>query len=141
MHLDPTSAVFEAMLEGWATQQRARFLKANTIGPRLELVRRLAAFTNQYPWQWEPAEAEALITRSPALDLHCLRHSYITHLPRRHQDSGARRQRPDDPAHTGTGEGRRQGAAPKEQAAPRPRHESRLLSLPNNYVVPAFWQM
>ena len=45
-------------------QQRARFLKDNTIGPRLELVRRFAAFTNQYPWQWEPAEAEAFITRS-----------------------------------------------------------------------------
>jgi hypothetical protein len=65
VHLDPASAVFEAMLEGWATQQRARFLKDNTIGPRLELVRRFAAFTNQYPWQWEPAEAEAFITRSP----------------------------------------------------------------------------
>jgi integrase/recombinase XerD len=65
VHLDPASAVFEAMLEGWATQQRARFLKANTIGPRLELVRRFAAFTNQYPWQWEPAEAEAFITHSP----------------------------------------------------------------------------
>ena len=47
-----------AMLDGWATQQRARFLKDNTIGPRLELVRRFAAFTNQYPWQWESAEAE-----------------------------------------------------------------------------------
>ena len=64
-HLDPSSAVFEAMLEGWATQQRARFLKDNTIGPRLELVRRFAAFSNQYPWQWERAEAEAFITRSP----------------------------------------------------------------------------
>jgi hypothetical protein len=40
VHLDPATAVFEAMLEGWATQQRARFLKANTIGPRLELARR-----------------------------------------------------------------------------------------------------
>ena len=49
VHLDPASAVFEAMLEGWATQQRARFLKDNTIGPRLELVRRFAVFTNQVP--------------------------------------------------------------------------------------------
>ncbi len=65
VHLDPASAVFEAMLEGWATQQRARFLKANTIEPRLELVSRFATFANQYPWQWEPAEAEAFITRSP----------------------------------------------------------------------------
>lgn len=60
VHLDPASAVFEAMLQGWATQQRARFLKeAATIQPRLDLVRRLARFTNQYPWQWDPAEAEA----------------------------------------------------------------------------------
>ena len=67
VHLDPASAVFEAMLEGWATQQRARFLKDNTIGPRLVLVRRFTAFTNQYPWQWEPAEAEAFITSSPVV--------------------------------------------------------------------------
>ena len=53
------------MLEGWARQQRARFLKQNTIGPRLDLVRRFAAFTNQYPWQWEPVEAGAFITHSP----------------------------------------------------------------------------
>lgn len=60
VHLDPASSVFEAMLEGWARQQRARFLKwEGTIKPRLSLVRRLAAFTNQYPWEWEPAEVEA----------------------------------------------------------------------------------
>jgi hypothetical protein len=47
-HLDPASAVFEATLEGWATQQRARFLKDNTIGPRVKLVRRFAACT-RYP--------------------------------------------------------------------------------------------
>ena len=67
-HLDPESAVFEAMLAGWARQQRTRFLKErDTIGPRLALVRRLAEFANQYPWEWEPAEAEAFIThlRSP----------------------------------------------------------------------------
>ena len=61
VHLDPEQAVFEAMLTGWATQQRARFLKADgTIKPRLDLVRRFADYTNQYPWQWEPAEAEAV---------------------------------------------------------------------------------
>jgi hypothetical protein len=43
------------------------FLKDNTIGPRMELVRRLAAFTNQYPWQWEPAEAEALLPNNYAV--------------------------------------------------------------------------
>jgi hypothetical protein len=60
VHLDPASAVFEAMLEGWARQQRTRFLKwDSTIQPRLSLVRRLATFSNQYPWEWQPAEAEA----------------------------------------------------------------------------------
>ena len=58
VHLDPAQAVFEAMLAGWARQQRTRFLKEReTIEPRLALVRRLAAFTNQYPWEWAPAEA------------------------------------------------------------------------------------
>jgi hypothetical protein len=36
--LDPASAVFEAMLEGWATQQRARLLKVYTIEPRVRLL-------------------------------------------------------------------------------------------------------
>ena len=60
VHLDPAAAVFEAMLEGWARQQRTRFLKwDSTIKPRLSLVRRLATFSNQYPWEWQPAEVEA----------------------------------------------------------------------------------
>jgi site-specific recombinase XerD len=58
-HLDAPAAVFAAMLEGWAIQQRTRFLKASTVTARLELVRRFAGFSNQYPWQWQPAEAEA----------------------------------------------------------------------------------
>jgi integrase/recombinase XerD len=34
VHLDPAQAVFEAMLEGWARQQRTRFLKwDSTIKP------------------------------------------------------------------------------------------------------------
>jgi hypothetical protein len=62
VHLDPASAVFEAMLVGWETQQRARFLKVGTtVKPRLDLVRRFAEYANQYPWQWEPAEVEAFI--------------------------------------------------------------------------------
>ena len=60
--LDRPRAVFESMLEGWATQQRARFLRqVGTIGPRLDLVRRFARFTGQYPWQWESSEVEAFI--------------------------------------------------------------------------------
>src|SRR5262245_44510934 len=56
IHLDPESAIFEAMLEGWARQQRVRFLTTETITSRVNLVRRLAVFSNQYPWQWQIAE-------------------------------------------------------------------------------------
>lgn len=57
-HLDPAAATFAAMLDGWATQQRSRFLKASTVTARLGLVRRFAEFSNEYPWQWQPAEVE-----------------------------------------------------------------------------------
>jgi site-specific recombinase XerD len=61
--LNPERAVFEAMLAGWGRQQRTRFLREDsTIGPRAALVRRLAEFTGQYPWEWQPAEAEAFIS-------------------------------------------------------------------------------
>jgi site-specific recombinase XerD len=60
-HLDPQSAVFEAMLEGWALQQRTRFLKPATITSRLRLARRVADFVNEYPWQWQCADVEAFI--------------------------------------------------------------------------------
>ena len=61
--LNPQEAVFEAMLAGWARQQRSRFLGEDaTIGPRAAVVRRLAGFAGQYPWEWEPAEAEAFIS-------------------------------------------------------------------------------
>jgi integrase/recombinase XerC len=61
VHVDPASAVFEAMLQGWRRQQSARFLKEPTIGARLRLIRRLEAFTGLYPWQWEPADGEAFV--------------------------------------------------------------------------------
>lgn len=62
VHLDPAPAVFEAMLDGWARQQRCRFLsERGTIGPRVRLVRRFAEFAGLYPWQWEPAEFEAFV--------------------------------------------------------------------------------
>jgi site-specific recombinase XerD len=60
-YLDPAPAVFEAMLEGWVRQQRTRFLKDSTIQSRTDLVHRFADFTNQYPWEWQPAEVEAFI--------------------------------------------------------------------------------
>jgi len=60
--LDPAAAVFEAMLQGWVQQQLARFLRKPTIKARLDLVRRFAVYTNQYPWQWTSAEAEAFFS-------------------------------------------------------------------------------
>ncbi|MEV4657369.1 tyrosine-type recombinase/integrase [Micromonospora sp. NPDC049301] len=60
-YLDPPAAVSEAMLDGWARQQRVRFLKSDTIGRRLELVRRLFRFSNLYPWQWSASDVEAFI--------------------------------------------------------------------------------
>lgn len=47
VHLDPAQAVFEAMKEGWARQQAARFLRVKTINPRLRLIERLEEFTGQ----------------------------------------------------------------------------------------------
>ena len=70
IHLDRAQAVFEARLEGWARQQRTRFLNVEgTIKPRLALVRRFTEFTNDYPWQWRADDVEAFIdwlrTRRP----------------------------------------------------------------------------
>jgi integrase len=85
-YLDPEPAVFEAMLEGWTKQQRARFLKWDgTIKPRLSLVRRFAEFSNQYPWQWQrqSAEFEAFIdhlrTKTPTFTVSSGR-NYQNHL-------------------------------------------------------------
>ena len=64
--LDPEPAVLAAMLEGWERQQRARFLQDRTIAARARLVRRLAEFSGQYPWQWNAAEIEAFFS-----SLHC----------------------------------------------------------------------
>jgi hypothetical protein len=58
VHLDPLAAVFEAMLDGWARQQRSRLLDDGTVGKRMRLVRRFAEFTNGYPWSWQPADVE-----------------------------------------------------------------------------------
>jgi len=43
-YLDPQTAVFEAMLEGWDRQQRSQFLRASTVKPRLDLVLASPAF-------------------------------------------------------------------------------------------------
>jgi hypothetical protein len=83
VHLDPATAVFEGMLEGWARQQRSRFPKwDSTIKPRLSLVRRLAKFSNQYLWEWRPAEVEAFFdnVRAKQPELHCLDCAAISEL-------------------------------------------------------------
>jgi integrase/recombinase XerC len=58
VHLDEAAAVFQAMLDGWARQQRSRLLADETVRARLELVRRFQAFTGEYPWQWTPGDVE-----------------------------------------------------------------------------------
>jgi site-specific recombinase XerD len=60
-HVDQAAASFAAMISGWELQQRSRFLKASTIGARRDMVRRFGVFTNEYPWQWQPAEVEAFV--------------------------------------------------------------------------------
>ncbi|MGY4784677.1 tyrosine-type recombinase/integrase [Rhodococcus opacus] len=60
-HLNPETAVFGAMLDGWAMQQGARFLQPATIEQRRALLRRLAEFTNDYPWNWQCADLEEFI--------------------------------------------------------------------------------
>ena len=56
--LQPADAVFEAMLRGWAVQQRSRMLSPVTVEKREFTVRRFAAFTNGFPWTWTPGDVE-----------------------------------------------------------------------------------
>ena len=58
VHLNEQEAVFEAMLEGWARQQRSRLLGVSTIRMRDRLIRRFAEFAECYPWVWRAADVE-----------------------------------------------------------------------------------
>lgn len=60
-NLAPEENAFETMLRGWEVQQGSRQLKAATVSMRRDVVRRFARFTNQYPWQWTPAEVEEFV--------------------------------------------------------------------------------
>lgn len=58
VQLRPEDAMFEAMLRGWRAQQAARGLREDSIGARERLMRRFGAFTNEYPWNWEPSHVD-----------------------------------------------------------------------------------
>src|SRR5947208_12748681 len=55
-------AVFEAMLEGWARQQRSRLLREATIGSGVRLVRRVASAAERWPWQWTATDLEDFVS-------------------------------------------------------------------------------
>lgn len=61
-HLDPQEAVVRAMLGGWSTQQASRLLSAGTIEHRVKLIERFLAFTDTYPWDWQPGDLEQFTT-------------------------------------------------------------------------------
>jgi site-specific recombinase XerD len=56
--LRPEPALFDAMLQGWRRQQAARRLSGPLVEGRVRLVRRFAAFTGAWPWQWTPEQVE-----------------------------------------------------------------------------------
>ncbi|WP_444468378.1 tyrosine-type recombinase/integrase (plasmid) [Streptomyces rochei] len=61
--LHPEDAVFDAMLEGWARQQRGgRRLRPDTVRDREGMVRRFAEFVNAYPWQWSASDMDEWTT-------------------------------------------------------------------------------
>lgn len=56
--LRPEEAMFDAMLRGWRAQQKSRGLRDETVDDRERLIRRFHEFTNEYPWQWTPAQVD-----------------------------------------------------------------------------------
>lgn len=57
--LHPEDAVFDAMLEGWARQQRGgRRLQTKTVNDRQQVIRRFGDFAGAYPWQWTAAHVD-----------------------------------------------------------------------------------
>jgi integrase/recombinase XerC len=57
----PEPALFEAMLDGWRSQQLARRLGESIIGARERTVRRFAEFTGGWPWSWTAGQLESWI--------------------------------------------------------------------------------
>lgn len=56
-------SLFEAMLVGWANQQRARRLGESIISARERTVRRFVEFTTAWPWEWNPGQVDSWITQ------------------------------------------------------------------------------
>ncbi|NKZ03291.1 tyrosine-type recombinase/integrase [Actinomadura latina] len=56
--LRPEDTMFDAMLRGWRSQQKARGLKDDTVADREKLIRRFHAWVNEYPWQWSPVHMD-----------------------------------------------------------------------------------
>lgn len=50
------------MLRGWSAQMTSRGLKSRTIEQRHWVVGRFATFTNEYPWQWSPADMDEFVS-------------------------------------------------------------------------------
>jgi hypothetical protein len=59
--LRPDEQVFAAMLDGWRDQQLARGLSRGTLEPRLAMVGRFQAYTNDWPWAWRPVDVEEFL--------------------------------------------------------------------------------
>jgi len=56
--LHPAERMFEAMLDGWRSQQLARGLGFGTIEARERAVRRFHAHSNDWPWAWSAQHVE-----------------------------------------------------------------------------------
>lgn len=60
--LNEPAAVFEAMLEGFDTQQASRGLMPDTIAMRRSVLKAFQDFAGSYPWQWLPGDVEDFTT-------------------------------------------------------------------------------
>ncbi|MEL5990253.1 tyrosine-type recombinase/integrase [Microbacterium phosphatis] len=82
VHLNEPAAVFEAMVEGWARQQRSRQLGEGTVTDRERLLRRFQGFCESYPWEWTPGDVEdftvSLTSGSKRLALSTIRGYHLT---------------------------------------------------------------
>jgi hypothetical protein len=56
--LPSSEGLFEAMLEHWLIQQLSAGLKEPTVLSKIAGVKRFAAFTGTYPWEWSPVDLE-----------------------------------------------------------------------------------